>query len=185
MTVPDGAQLSEDGKYWWDGADWQPVPEDGGGSTEVGQLSDDGKWKWDGSEWQPVDEGDGTGTDAADGTDAGAGDGTGTGDGTGEGGGDLAGALAEQGIEISADAADPGYIQQMYDHLNNFYNELDDKGQAIVDSLARNGADTILADPEVGLVAQDDPLIAAFANNDKTLGESLQATGEALQQVQG
>lgn len=159
MTVPDGAQLSEDGKYWWDGADWQPVPEDGGGSTEVGQLSDDGKWKWDGSEWQPVDEG--------------------------EGGGDLAGALSSQGIDISPDAADPGYIQQMFDHLSSWYGELDDKGQAIVDSLTRNGADTILADPEVGVVAQDDPLITAFAGNDKTLGESLQATGQALEQVQG
>jgi hypothetical protein len=163
MTVPDGAQLSEDGKYWWDGADWQPVPEDGGGSTEVGQLSDDGKWKWDGSEWQPVDESGGEG---------------------GAEGGDLAGALSQQGIDLPADAADAGYIQQMYDHLSNFYNELDDKGQAIIDSLSRNGADTILADPEVGLVAQGDPLITAFANTDKTLGESLQATGEALQQVQ-
>jgi len=164
MTVPDGAQLSEDGKYWWDGADWQPVPEDGGGSTEVGQLSDDGKWKWDGSEWQPVDGADGGGD--------------------GEGGGDLSGALADQGIEIQADAADAGYIQQMYDHLSSWYGELDEKGQAIIDTLSKNGADTILADPEVGVVTEGDPLISAFANNDKTLGESLEATGQALQQAQ-
>jgi hypothetical protein len=163
MTVPDGAQLSEDGKYWWDGSDWQPVPEDqggGDGSTEVGQLSDDGKWKWDGSQWQPVD-----------------------GEGGEGGGGELAGALSDQGIDIPAEAADAGYIQQMYDHLSGWYNELDDKGKAIVDSLSSNGADTILADPEVGVVSADDPLITAFAGNNKTLGESLEATGQALQQT--
>jgi hypothetical protein len=26
--VPEGAQRSEDGHYWWDGSDWQPVPDD-------------------------------------------------------------------------------------------------------------------------------------------------------------
>jgi hypothetical protein len=26
--VPQGAQRSEDGHYWWDGNDWQEVPED-------------------------------------------------------------------------------------------------------------------------------------------------------------
>jgi hypothetical protein len=162
MTVPDGAQLSEDGKYWWDGADWQPVPEDGGGeqSTEVGQLSDDGKWKWDGSEWKPVDDA------------AGGGDGSG-----------LADALAAQGIEISADAADAGYLQQMHEHLTNWYGGLDEQGKAIIDSLTRNGADAILADPEVGVVGEGDPLITAFSGNDKTLGESLDATGQALAQA--
>jgi hypothetical protein len=28
MTVPEGAQRSEDGYYWLDGGDWKPVPED-------------------------------------------------------------------------------------------------------------------------------------------------------------
>jgi hypothetical protein len=164
MTVPDGAQLSEDGKYWWDGADWQPVPEDGAEkSTEVGQLSDDGQWKWDGSQWQPVED-----TGGADGTD---------------GGGGLADALSSQGIEISADAADAGYLQQMHEHLTNWYGGLDDQGKAIIDSLTRNGADTILADPEVGVVDAGDPLITAFAATDKTLGESLDATGQALAQA--
>ena len=27
--VPEGAQLSEDGQWWWDGQEWQPVPQDG------------------------------------------------------------------------------------------------------------------------------------------------------------
>jgi hypothetical protein len=27
MPVPEGAQLSDDGYYWWDGAQWQPVAE--------------------------------------------------------------------------------------------------------------------------------------------------------------
>ncbi len=26
--VPEGAQRSEDGHYWWDGSAWQEVPED-------------------------------------------------------------------------------------------------------------------------------------------------------------
>lgn len=64
---PADAPLSEDGQWWWDGTDWQPV-EAGPqasydpGSTEVGQLSDDGQWRWDGSQWQPA--GDSGGGDA-------------------------------------------------------------------------------------------------------------------------
>jgi hypothetical protein len=59
MTVPAGAQLSEDGQYWWDGNEWQPNT---AGSTSAnqqtqnGQLSEDGFYRWDGSEWQPVDQ---------------------------------------------------------------------------------------------------------------------------------
>jgi hypothetical protein len=30
--VPEGAQLSEDGQWWWDGEQWQPV---GGGTSET------------------------------------------------------------------------------------------------------------------------------------------------------
>jgi hypothetical protein len=37
--VPEGAQLSEDGQWWWDGADWQPIAgdqvPDGGGEEGV------------------------------------------------------------------------------------------------------------------------------------------------------
>jgi len=55
MTMmPEGAQLSEDGNYWWDGADWQPVTQET--TTEEGQLSEDGNYRWDGSEWQPVEQ---------------------------------------------------------------------------------------------------------------------------------
>jgi hypothetical protein len=25
--APEGAQLSDDGQWWWDGQDWQPVPQ--------------------------------------------------------------------------------------------------------------------------------------------------------------
>jgi hypothetical protein len=49
-AVPEGAQLSEDGSYWWDGSDWQPVPQ----GPDEGQLSEDGYYQWDGSDWQPV-----------------------------------------------------------------------------------------------------------------------------------
>jgi hypothetical protein len=158
MSMPDGAQLSEDGKYWWDGSDWQPVPEDGGGAQE-GQLSEDGQWKWDGSQWQPVDDA--------------------------EGGGDgLHQALTDQGFEIAEENADTGYIQGMFDHLNDWYNGLGDDDKAIFDALSKQGGDAILADPEVGVVNEGDPLIEAFAGTDKTLGESLEATGQALEQAQ-
>jgi hypothetical protein len=74
MTVmPADAPRSEDGQWWWDGAQWQPVTQDaaaGSGapgdantaqgaagqtsSEAVGQLSDDGQWRWDGTQWQPA-----------------------------------------------------------------------------------------------------------------------------------
>jgi hypothetical protein len=58
MSMPAGAQLSDDGNYWWDGADWQPVQAgDGSGGIEYGTRSDDGNYWWDGSDWQPA-EGD-------------------------------------------------------------------------------------------------------------------------------
>lgn len=162
MTVPDGAQLSEDGKYWWDGADWQPVPGDdaqGSGQTEVGTLSDDGQWKWDGSQWQPA------------------------GDGANGAGGDLAGSLASKGINLAADAADANYIQQVAMHVNSWYEGLDENSRAIVDALSKQGADTLLGDPEVGVVSEGDPLITAFAGTNMTLQESLMATNEALEQT--
>ncbi len=130
MTVPEGAQLSEDGNYWWDGAEWQAVPSGAAG-----------------------------------------------------GGGDLAGALAAQGIPIAAEAADAGYVQQMTEHVGGWYGGLDGTDQAIVDALSAEGCDGVLADPEVGLVSEGDPLITAFAANDMTLGQSLQATNQALEQA--
>jgi hypothetical protein len=55
---PADAQLSEDGQWWWDGADWQPVAGPQASydpnALQPDQLSDDGQWRWDGSEWQPV-----------------------------------------------------------------------------------------------------------------------------------
>jgi hypothetical protein len=74
MTVmPADAPRSEDGQWWWDGAQWQPVTQDAGAgagapttanpaqgaadqtaSGAVGQLSDDGQWRWDGTQWQPA-----------------------------------------------------------------------------------------------------------------------------------
>jgi hypothetical protein len=164
MTVPQGAQLSEDGRFWWDGADWQPVPDGDGepAGAETGQLSEDGQWQWDGSQWQPA--GDQAGAQAG-------------GDGAG-----LAAALASNGIAISADAADADYLRQMTDHVNGWYGGLDDTSRTIVDSLTSQGLDQLLADPEVGVVNEGDPLIEAFAANTMTLGESLQATSQALEQ---
>ena len=33
-NVPDGAQLSDDGQYWWDGSAWQPVSGDAGTANQ-------------------------------------------------------------------------------------------------------------------------------------------------------
>lgn len=81
MTVmPADAPRSEDGQWWWDGAQWQPVAQDAGTpatgqpadasntqttSDAVGQLSDDGQWRWDGTQWQPVQDGAAAATPAS------------------------------------------------------------------------------------------------------------------------
>jgi hypothetical protein len=139
MTVPEGAQLSDDGNYWWDGSEWQPTGNAGG--------------------------------------DAG-GDNGGGGDGAG-----LADALAQQGIAIAPEAADATYIQQIAEHVNNWYEGLDENSRTIVDALSKQGADALLGDPEVGVVTEGDPLITAFSGNSMTLQESLMATNQALEQT--
>ena len=90
---PAGAQLSEDGAYWWDdqSQQWQLVDSGAGtSSSEAGpssssapdasgaQLSEDGNYRWDGSQWQPVDGGSGeaggaSGAEGAGGTGGAAG----------------------------------------------------------------------------------------------------------------
>lgn len=39
--VPEGAQLSDDGQWWWDGQDWQPVSQEGGsgGDREAARVA--------------------------------------------------------------------------------------------------------------------------------------------------
>src|SRR5438046_1039963 len=41
--VPEGAQLSEDGQWWWDGTDWHPVGQQGGGGSDGGTGGDGGQ----------------------------------------------------------------------------------------------------------------------------------------------
>ena len=49
MSTPSNYGMrSPDGRWWWDGQQWQPVPQ-----TQR-QLSPDGRWEWDGSRWLPV-----------------------------------------------------------------------------------------------------------------------------------
>jgi hypothetical protein len=40
-NVPEGAQLSDDGYYWWDGAQWQPVQyeQESGGASQGGSSA--------------------------------------------------------------------------------------------------------------------------------------------------
>lgn len=71
MTMPEGAQRSEDGNYWWDGSQWQPVQgtASSSASAAVGTRSADGHYSWDGTQWQPV--GDQSHVSAAEGTSGG------------------------------------------------------------------------------------------------------------------
>jgi hypothetical protein len=62
-TDAQGRQLSDDGYYYWDGANWQPVTESGAGR----QLSEDGNYYWDGANWQLVDASAGNGGGAGTG----------------------------------------------------------------------------------------------------------------------
>jgi hypothetical protein len=81
--IPTSAPRSEDGQWWWDGSQWQPVGAQAGGaatateaqpgqgaataasSEAVGQLSEDGQWQWDGTQWQPAQAAAGTPAAAA------------------------------------------------------------------------------------------------------------------------
>jgi hypothetical protein len=70
-VMPADAPRSDDGQWWWDGAQWQPVDQAAGAATDaqpapgaaapsstegVGELSEDGQWRWDGTQWQPVSQ---------------------------------------------------------------------------------------------------------------------------------
>jgi hypothetical protein len=52
-------QLSEDGQWQWDGAEWRAADEQAQSqehTIEPGQLSEDGQWRWDGTEWKAAAE---------------------------------------------------------------------------------------------------------------------------------
>ena len=53
-NVPDGAQLSDDGQWWWDGSNWQPVSGDGGGNTGTAAFDFDANGLRIDSESSPV-----------------------------------------------------------------------------------------------------------------------------------
>ena len=39
-SVPEGAQLSPDGHYWWDGTEWKPIDSAAAGATNGGHNGD-------------------------------------------------------------------------------------------------------------------------------------------------
>jgi hypothetical protein len=41
-SSPTSPQFSADGRFWWDGAQWQPA------------VSPDGRWRWNGIQWIPM-----------------------------------------------------------------------------------------------------------------------------------
>ena len=66
-NVPEGATLSEDGSWWWDGAEWQPVQYLDSGSADAGAGTDAGrsdggahvgKFVWYGEPYVEADSGD-------------------------------------------------------------------------------------------------------------------------------
>jgi hypothetical protein len=44
--IPSGAQFSDDGQFWWDGSDWQPVPSTEGGEIQAA-VDDTTAWPHD------------------------------------------------------------------------------------------------------------------------------------------
>ena len=92
-TDAQGRQLSDDGNYYWDGANWQLVDQgaSGGGDPAAAQsaqsaqsaqaadaqgrqLSADGSYYWDGANWQLVDQGAASGHGGGDPQAGGVGD---------------------------------------------------------------------------------------------------------------
>jgi hypothetical protein len=51
VAAPAGVQLSDDGKYWWDGQAWKDASLEAPPSA---QRSSDGTLWWDGRNWRPV-----------------------------------------------------------------------------------------------------------------------------------
>jgi hypothetical protein len=54
-AIPADAPRSEDGRYWWDGKDWQLIEGQGEGAVAYGTRSPDGHYWWDGAGWQLVE----------------------------------------------------------------------------------------------------------------------------------
>ncbi|MEO9139536.1 MAG: peptidoglycan-binding domain-containing protein [Jatrophihabitans sp.] len=57
--VDQAGQRSADGRYQWDGAQWQEI----GGSANGRQVSADGQWEWDGTNWVATNGGGGQSND--------------------------------------------------------------------------------------------------------------------------
>jgi hypothetical protein len=180
MTQPTpGAQLSEDGNYWWDGSQWQPVAQSGGadpsssqqpqgGSTDAQgrQLSEDGNYYWDGSAWQPVD-------------------GAGSGAGGGSAQEQFSQAMAQYGYNIDANAVpDLSTLQSAIDTMVQWYQSLDSATAQGIDAATVDPGEAAVALGQAGLVSGADALLQAFDQIQGSLGDLLQASQYALQVAQ-
>jgi len=187
-TDAQGRQLSDDGNYYWDGANWQPVDPnaasggDGTASSQQSQaagtagtdaqgrqLSPDGNYYWDGSNWQPVDAGGAAG-----------GDGTGSSEQS-----SFAQAMSQAGYSIDPSAVpDMATLQSGITSAEQWYQSLDPATQAGIDAATRDPGQASIALSQAGVAAGIDSLLQAFDQIQGSLGELLQASQQALQTAQ-
>lgn len=193
-TDAQGRQLSEDGYYYWDGANWQPVDPNaasgGGGSAssqqsqsssqqsqssgtdaQGRQLSPDGNYYWDGSNWQSVGVGgaSATGTNGSGGSAQSA----------------FAQAMSQAGYHIDANAIpDLSTLQSGISSALQWYQSLDHTLQAGIDAATKDPGEASIALSHAGVASGIDSLLQAFDQLQGSLGELLQAAQQALQTAQ-
>jgi hypothetical protein len=143
-TDAQGRQLSEDGYYYWDGAAWQPVQQDGGGQGTDG----------------------GTGG-AANFNDA------------------FAQAMGQAGHQIDAGVVpDAATLQSGLDAARQWYDNLDATTKSAIDAATAEPGQAAVALSEAGIASDIHYLLQAFDQIQGTLGDLLQAAGQALSTAQ-